>query len=893
MRRLAYESGRKSGLALLLIWLLVVLTSSLPAQTAAQEDEFARLFKLGVQQSELQPALQHFDAAAASIPSLPAERQGLARFWLEVSRAEAYFRQGSSESLQACRQLAEKARAQARKDGCYRSYYRTTLLILLWQCMDTLDFDTLLAEQGGDDRQYLLHADTNAELAKRGATELQWPLRILRCDLRMAAEEAQVIEELRSIGQSLQRLQDPELMPWRDLAYHRLAWHFLVRREYERALLLLDELPAKLTRYPRALIALQRQDYTGAEQQARALLQGEQHAAALVLLGDALEGQGRYAEALQSYRQLLQLETLPINRAVTFNAMGDCYLALQRLDQAGQAYAKSMQQLEKLRDLALRQLHSEFAENHKDLGRLAEARKDAAAAFVHYQQSLVELDLGRRSIPLDVLGIAWLEPAQLAAVEGLLRSCKAAGEDPLTALVWLDSMKARGLLDWLQHPPTQAALTDYRKALHQLALAEGVESTRAGRKVLESWRSAQSQQRQGQVLQAEELQTLLQSWSKTLVLSYWVGEQEIYLLAVGQQSQLLLSLGKRDDGLQCLRQAYQAVTQAGDVTQPNADAWPDLDAAAAFFLPTQKHPALAQLYAEAERVVFCPDDILRRLPMACLRPAGAGETLQPLGLSKMLLYAPSLSVLAALSQRQARGSQVVIMDSAQPDPAQEALFAVSPLRHSEHEGDLVARAYGGALRLRRQHASYSELAALLHKSSKSSNPVGLLHINCHAVQHLQVPTRSLLLLSDGPADVVSLANLPMQGAFVVLTACASATGNQGGGEGVNGLLWGGFAAGARGMVASHWPVNQQASADLMGQFHHHRAQGHSAEFAMRAARRVLAQADQYAHPHYWAGFDVFAAPGVEPAPSWWGMGWWTALLLLLLLAALIRRRLRA
>jgi CHAT domain-containing protein len=66
------------------------------------------------------------------------------------------------------------------------------------------------------------------------------------------------------------------------------------------------------------------------------------------------------------------------------------------------------------------------------------------------------------------------------------------------------------------------------------------------------------------------------------------------------------------------------------------------------------------------------------------------------------------------------------------------------------------------------------------------------------------------------------------------------------------------------VTAPLWPVDQQASADLLGQLHWHRARGADTASAMQAARRRLQAAPQYGHPYWWAGFTVVAGPSVVP-----------------------------
>ena len=74
-----------------------------------------------------------------------------------------------------------------------------------------------------------------------------------------------------------------------------------------------------------------------------------------------------------------------------------------------------------------------------------------------------------------------------------------------------------------------------------------------------------------------------------------------------------------------------------------------------------------------------------------------------------------------------------------------------------------------------------------------------------------------------------------------------------------------MAAGARGVVASQWPVDSAATARLMVSFHRGLAGGLSADEALRQASLDLRNTPGGAtrHPFYWAPFVVLGAPVPE------------------------------
>ncbi|MBK8101720.1 MAG: CHAT domain-containing protein [Planctomycetes bacterium] len=195
------------------------------------------------------------------------------------------------------------------------------------------------------------------------------------------------------------------------------------------------------------------------------------------------------------------------------------------------------------------------------------------------------------------------------------------------------------------------------------------------------------------------------------------------------------------------------------------------------------------------------------------------------------------------------------------------------------EGDAAAAALGEVVHWRGKQATFRALASAV------AAPPAVLHISAHAVDCPGFPSQSLLLLGDGPVAMAAFAELRLQGTAVVLSACGAGAGEQRGQEGNVGLVEGAFSAGARAVVAPIAEVNQQATADLMAQFHHRLAAGQDVAEAMAAARSVLAAAPQYTHPHYWATFAVHGHGGSTTAATASACRWrWPWLLVLLAVA---------
>jgi CHAT domain-containing protein len=66
-------------------------------------------------------------------------------------------------------------------------------------------------------------------------------------------------------------------------------------------------------------------------------------------------------------------------------------------------------------------------------------------------------------------------------------------------------------------------------------------------------------------------------------------------------------------------------------------------------------------------------------------------------------------------------------------------------------------------------------------------------------------------------------------------------------------------AGAASLVASLWPVPDEATARLMVGFYRRLVAGESKVAALRAAQLALMEEPAYRHPLYWAGFGLLGA----------------------------------
>jgi CHAT domain-containing protein len=134
----------------------------------------------------------------------------------------------------------------------------------------------------------------------------------------------------------------------------------------------------------------------------------------------------------------------------------------------------------------------------------------------------------------------------------------------------------------------------------------------------------------------------------------------------------------------------------------------------------------------------------------------------------------------------------------------------------------------------------------------------VVHFACHGVFRQESPLSSALRLGDGwllASDIVT-GQLGLEGSVVVLSACGSGLSPDYLSEPV-GLAAACLAAGARGVVAALWPVDDAVTLELMTHFYRGIADGATVPAALRQARRQVAE--RHPHPYYWAAFRYIAA----------------------------------
>ncbi|MEP7362320.1 MAG: CHAT domain-containing tetratricopeptide repeat protein [Acidobacteriota bacterium] len=184
----------------------------------------------------------------------------------------------------------------------------------------------------------------------------------------------------------------------------------------------------------------------------------------------------------------------------------------------------------------------------------------------------------------------------------------------------------------------------------------------------------------------------------------------------------------------------------------------------------------------------------------------------------------------------------------------------SRLRFSAREATAIAAITRPATRLLFTGFDASRAAALNARLSQ----FGILHFATHAILDERQPELSGIVLSlydrqrrplNGTLRLNDIAQMRLASPLVVLSACETAIGKSLDGEGMIGLSRAFLAAGASGVIATLWQVDDSATAYLVRAFYNGiLRRGLTPAAALHAAQQAVRAQTKWSHPYYWAGF---------------------------------------
>jgi len=187
--------------------------------------------------------------------------------------------------------------------------------------------------------------------------------------------------------------------------------------------------------------------------------------------------------------------------------------------------------------------------------------------------------------------------------------------------------------------------------------------------------------------------------------------------------------------------------------------------------------------------------------------------------------------------------------------------SLDPLPEAGEEVKALARLYGAA-----RSKVYVGAEAREDRVMSEAGRASILHFTTHGTLNNASPMYSYLTLAeggpndDGLLEAWELMQLDLKAELAVLSACETARGRIGAGEGVIGFSWAMFIAGVPSTVVSQWKVESASTRDLMVNFHRSLISPGSKQTrraktdALRHAALKLMRNPETSHPFYWAGF---------------------------------------
>jgi len=137
-----------------------------------------------------------------------------------------------------------------------------------------------------------------------------------------------------------------------------------------------------------------------------------------------------------------------------------------------------------------------------------------------------------------------------------------------------------------------------------------------------------------------------------------------------------------------------------------------------------------------------------------------------------------------------------------------------------------------------------------------------MHVAAHAEADQVDPLYSRILLANEGGrqnflEAHEIIGMSMQGgALVTLSACESGLGKIAQGDEVLGFTRSFLSAGASSLIASLWPVSDDATAVLMGTLYTELSKGRDIQRAMQAGQLAVLKNPSMSHPFFWAPFNL-------------------------------------
>lgn len=550
-------------------------------------------------------------------------------------------------------------------------------------------------------------------------------------------------------------------------------------------------------------------------------------------LGSAYAALKKYDEGLESARRALEIgESMRENaggREIVANAsqqLGDIYRQAGACDKALQSYDKSIDIYAQLKI----DYYGYVAHKGKLLCFIDNNNNDEAA--VELPKVLAWFDEYRTKITDENQRVSFFANQQ-SVYDSAIYYEAVRRQDPNMAFTYSEDSRARTLLDEIRQGATVLKKKNEPEVklptiAHSMSLAEIQKNMPADT----------------QILQYAVLDDRLLSWVVTP--------------AAIHPRQVII-------GAEELRQKVHRFFDA--VNHPTPDNFAEVNDAAKDLYETLISP-VESLLERSRYLCIIPDKFLNYVPYQALQSSSTGKFLIE---DYNLGTAPSATIFVDLgTSARARSGTIEeqVLSVGNPDFSRTDFDALTDLRSAAAEAKAVASLYARSHLLLGDRATESKVRTELPAAD-------IVHLAMHYVVNDQTEMLSGFPLSPEPGREEQSANGFLQSyeiydlkltrtRLVILSACQTAIGRQYAGEGAIGAARPFMIAGVPTVVATLWPVDSEASQQLMTTFHTYRIRDHlPVAEALRKAQLEMARGSdaRYRQPYYWAGFQTIGGFG--------------------------------
>ncbi len=245
-------------------------------------------------------------------------------------------------------------------------------------------------------------------------------------------------------------------------------------------------------------------------------------------------------------------------------------------------------------------------------------------------------------------------------------------------------------------------------------------------------------------------------------------------------------------------------------------------------------------YLKEDEWIIVPSDILHYVPFHALRFQNAY-----LIESKIISYSPSSTIWQELTER-------VACAPCKGEVAKDYFSKPLLMGFADDKIPLVNKEIEVLQRVLPTAKSFCDDAATISNYFQNAPDADLIHLACHASFRADNPRFSGLHLFDGWLTTSDISSVSIKANLVTLSACETGLSKIYPAEEILGLMRAFLIAGARGLVLSLWPVNDQAALRLMHHFYLSLSRTSDPINSLIDAQRKMIQ--ENFHPYFWAPF---------------------------------------